>query len=60
MMTMHDRAISALDKARGTLDSAIGTIFGDEQLEDCGAPDHMKRYGNQLGDRVKDPSKNDV
>lgn len=32
-MTMQDKAKNALVKARGSLDSAIGTIFGDEQLE---------------------------
>jgi uncharacterized protein YjbJ (UPF0337 family) len=60
MMTMHDKAMSALEKARGTLDSAIGTIFGDEQLEDGGTPDRKKGCGDHVGDRVKGPSKNDV
>jgi hypothetical protein len=32
-MTMQDRAKKALVKATGALDSAIGAIFGDEQLE---------------------------
>ena len=32
-MAMQDRAKKALVKATGALDSAIGAIFGDEQLE---------------------------
>lgn len=56
-MTMHDKAMNALHKARGTLDSAIGTVFGDEQLEILGTPDRKGVRSSRVSYEAKEPSK---
>jgi uncharacterized protein YjbJ (UPF0337 family) len=55
-MTMQDRAKKALAKATGALDSAIGAIFGDEQLEARTTGATTERRGDRVrADELRRP-----